>query len=207
MSIPLQFMRFPFSGKKRRFSGGIEARVSSSWSNTKPVLAIVMRVCVNALRCNSISSNFSNQMRPCLCQVSAASRVFERKARAIRKGSRRLIPSLFGCYNALDFKRVLELEPHNTQATEAAKVASLSFEFLTLESVYPLSLRSNEKSWRRKCLVCTSITSRSLILKGKLKELGNMCLRPFGLSTNNFQFQQDPSTGSYSVNFVQNPQA
>ena len=33
-----------------------------------------------------------------------------------------------------------------------------------------------------------------------------MVLNPFGLSTENFKFVQDPATGSYSVNFSQQQQ-
>ncbi|KAI1090274.1 hypothetical protein F5B19DRAFT_494556 [Rostrohypoxylon terebratum] len=39
---------------------------------------------------------------------------------------------------------------------------------------------------------------------GKLKDLGNGILKPFGLSTDNFQMVKDEKTGGYSMNFSQN---
>lgn len=36
---------------------------------------------------------------------------------------------------------------------------------------------------------------------GKLKDLGNTVLGPFGVSVDDFKAERDPSTGSYSISF------
>lgn len=78
----------------------------------------------------------------------------------------------------LDYKRVLELQPKLTVAKEA---------------VERLPGEIQEKLKRDTAEVL-----------GKVKELGNSFLGLFGLSLDNFNLQQDPNTGSYSVNFGNN---
>lgn len=76
-----------------------------------------------------------------------------------------------------DYQKVVELEPSNAEARG------------NIQRLTPIVEEYNEKLKQE--------------MMGKLKDLGNMILKPFGLSTNNFQLQQDPGTGSYSVNFKQ----
>ncbi|KAL0105114.1 hypothetical protein PUN28_016637 [Cardiocondyla obscurior] len=78
-----------------------------------------------------------------------------------------------------DFKKVLTFDSSHIEANHAVR------------RLPPLIDERNEK-----------LKTEML---GKLKELGNMVLKPFGLSTNNFELQKDPNSGGYSVKFNQNP--
>lgn len=76
-----------------------------------------------------------------------------------------------------DYKRILELDPNN------GTIKSAIFQ---LES----EIRDRNEKLKEEMM-------------GKLKELGNFVLKPFGLSTNNFKLDQNPDTGGYSINFKQ----
>ncbi|TMW54007.1 hypothetical protein DOY81_000939 [Sarcophaga bullata] len=74
-----------------------------------------------------------------------------------------------------DYKRVYELDPAQSEAREA------------MVRLPPIIEERNERLKEE--------------MLDKLKDLGNMILKPFGLSTSNFQMEKDPNTGSYSINF------
>jgi len=76
-----------------------------------------------------------------------------------------------------DYKKVLEVEPSHREALSASM---------------RLQHEINERNEKLK----TEMLS-------KLKDLGNMILNPFGLSTENFKMTQDPNSGGYSVQFQQ----
>ncbi|XP_047463410.1 tetratricopeptide repeat protein 1 [Mugil cephalus] len=78
-----------------------------------------------------------------------------------------------------DYKKVLEQDPNHSGARQASMRL-------------PQQIQERNEKLKEEMI-------------SKLKDLGNMILRPFGLSTSNFQVNQDRDSGSYSVNFVQNP--
>lgn len=80
-----------------------------------------------------------------------------------------------------DYKKIVEMDP----SQHAARAACLRL---------PSQIEERNEKLKTEMM-------------GKLKDLGNMILKPFGLSTDNFQMQKDPNTGSYSVNFKQNVNA
>lgn len=76
-----------------------------------------------------------------------------------------------------DWQKILEFDPSHKDA----KVATIRLP--------PLIEERNEKLKTE--------------MMGKLKDLGNMILKPFGLSTENFKLEQDPESKGYKINFQQ----
>ena len=78
-----------------------------------------------------------------------------------------------------DLEKVLEIDAH----CEAARNRKVKLEHMETERIDKLKTET----------------------MAKLKDLGNSLLGNFGLSTDNFKFEKDPTTGGYNMQFVQNP--
>ncbi|CAH0554803.1 unnamed protein product [Brassicogethes aeneus] len=78
-------------------------------------------------------------------------------------------------------------------------------DYETISVLDPGNIESVKAQQRLPPLIAERNEKLKTEMFGKLKDLGNMFLRPFGMSTDNFQLNQDPNTGGYSINFQQNP--
>lgn len=76
-----------------------------------------------------------------------------------------------------DYKRVIELDFRQGIAVEAAQRL-------------PKEIEIQQEKMKEECM-------------SKLKDLGNLVLKPFGLSTENFNMVQDPNSGGYNIQFSQ----
>ncbi|KAM7284713.1 tetratricopeptide repeat protein 1 isoform X4 [Ixodes scapularis] len=74
-----------------------------------------------------------------------------------------------------DYQRVLELDPSVGEARHAC---------MTL----PDQIKERNEKLQAEMI-------------GKLKELGNLCLKPFGMSTDNFKLVKDDDSGGYKIHF------
>ncbi|KAJ0394316.1 hypothetical protein P43SY_004199 [Pythium insidiosum] len=111
-----------------------------------------------------------------------------------------------------DCSQAIELSPNYVKAllrrAEAfEKLDKLDEALKDYEAVLKIdpTIRTAVKSHER---VKKAVDERNEKMKAemmeKLKGFGNTILGKFGLSTDNFQMVQDPQTGSYNINFVQN---
>jgi len=77
-----------------------------------------------------------------------------------------------------DYQSVLEHDPRHSAALSAARRL-------------PDQIKAQQEKMKEECM-------------DKLKDLGNLVLKPFGLSTSNFNMVQDPNSGGYNIQFNQN---
>ncbi|KAF3911309.1 hypothetical protein ABW21_db0203713 [Orbilia brochopaga] len=81
----------------------------------------------------------------------------------------------------------------------------LSTHSLRYQAIPPIDRKAIQQALTRIPPILEQKKQREIAeMMGKLKGLGDTILKPFGLSTSNFQMQKDEKSGNYSLNFNQN---
>ncbi|XP_076645013.1 tetratricopeptide repeat domain 1 [Halictus rubicundus] len=88
---------------------------------------------------------------------------------------------------------------------ETDKLGEALEDFKKLNSLHPDNAEWRHEIHKLGQLIEERDEKMKTEMLGKLKDFGNMVLRPFGLSTNNFELQKNPDSGGYNVKFKQNP--
>lgn len=114
-----------------------------------------------------------------------------------------------------DCSKAVELHPHYLKALlrraelyeKVEKLEEALADYQRVIELDPSQLAARQACMRLPDQIKEKNEKMKEEMMGKLKDLGNMILKPFGLSTNNFKLNQDPNTGGYSVNFQQNSES
>lgn len=112
-----------------------------------------------------------------------------------------------------DCTKAIELNPTYTKVIsrrgqlyrETDKLDNALEDYKTLNSLEPDNAEWQHEIRKLDQLVVARDEKLKIEMLGQLKDLGNMVLKPFGLSTNNFELEKNPESGGYSVKFKQNP--
>ena len=140
------------------------------------------------------------------CEAEKGRSVFFANRAACYIGQHRYSEAVIDCNEALKIdQEYVKVLLRRAQAQEKLdKLEEALADYKKVLSIEPKTSAARDGERRLEPIVKERQEKAKEEMMSQLKGLGNTILGKFGLSLDNFQLQQDPNTGSYSVQFNQN---